>query len=220
MSQAPAASPDQAATDGHTPYRIKVHNLEVCNCNHGCGCQFAGFPDHGGCEALLGYEVIEGEFGDVDLTGARTVIGAKWPGAIHEGGGHVVMFVEEDASDEVVEALATIFSGQAGGMPWEALGATIERLEGPVRASIRMNVDGKRSTFSVPDAVDVRMTPLINPVSEEEQEVSITYPDGGFMWDDGRVGTTAEMQISHGDMEFAYPGRFAAYATPTWTNQA
>lgn len=98
--------------------------------------------------------MIDGAFGDVDLRGARTVIGAKWPGAIHEGGGHVVLFVEEDASVEQVEALATIFSGQVGGMPWEALGATIERIEGPIRAGIEMVVDGKNSSFSVPETLD------------------------------------------------------------------
>lgn len=212
--------PQAPETGAHTPYRIKLHNLEVCNCNHGCGCQFAGYPDHGGCEAILGYDVIEGRFGDTDLSGARAVIGAKWPGAIHEGGGHVVLFVDEDMSDEQVEALATIFSGQAGGMPWEALAATVEKLEGPIRAPIEMTVDGKRSRYRVPGAVDVRMTPLQNPVTEEEQEVSIVYPNGGFIWDEGRIGTTETMRISHDGLEFEYPGRFAAYSTPTWTNQA
>ncbi len=203
-----------------TPYRIKGHHLEVCNCDHGCGCQFSGFPDHGNCKALIGYEVIEGEFGSVGLTGARAVIGARWPKAIHEGNGHVVLFVDEALPDEKVEALATIFSGQAGGMPWEALAATIEKMEGPIRAPIEMNVDGRRSAFRVPDVLDVRMTPLVNPVSEEEQDVSIVYPSGGFIWDEGRIGTTEAMRIAHDGLDFEYPGQFAAYATPTWTNQA
>ncbi len=42
-----------------TPWRLKVHNMEACNCSNGCGCQFNGFPDYGKCEAIVGYEVID-----------------------------------------------------------------------------------------------------------------------------------------------------------------
>src|SRR5689334_17919659 len=30
-----------------TPWRLKVHNIEACNCSNGCGCQCNGFPDYG-----------------------------------------------------------------------------------------------------------------------------------------------------------------------------
>lgn len=201
------------------PYRIKVHNLETCNCNHGCGCQFEGYPDHGSCEALLGYEVIEGQYGDVDLAGARVVVAVKWPGAIHEGGGQAAMFVDESATDEQVESLAMIFSGQAGGMPWEAIGGTITSLEGPLRKSIEMNVDGIRSRFRVAEVLEADMTPIKDAVSGDEKNVHIVYPDGGFVWDDGSICTSATMRVDFGGIRFEHPGRFAAYATPEWTNQ-
>lgn len=220
MSTKQSPSPTEAVSTEAVPYRITVHHLEVCNCNHGCGCQFGGFPDHGACEAMIGLEVIDGEYGSVDLSGTRAVIGVKWPGAIHEGGGHVVLFVDENSSDKQVEGLATILSGQAGGMPWEVLAGTIDELEGPIRAPIAMIADGRRSSYSVPGVLDVRMAPLINPVSEKEQDVNIRYPSGGFMWDEGEVGTTDTMEISHDGMDFRYPGQFAVYARPTWTNQA
>lgn len=205
---------------GHaTPYRITAHHLEVCNCNHGCGCQFAGYPDHGGCRTMIGLELTEGRFGSVDLSGIRSVLAARWPGAIHEGGGHVALFVDERASDEQVNALATIFSGQAGGMPWEAIAGTVAKLDGPERASIEMAVDGRRSSFRIPGVLEVGMMPLLNPVSEEIQDVTIRYPSGGLMWNEGRVGTTETMKISYDGLEFEHPGGFAAYATPTWTNQ-
>jgi hypothetical protein len=201
------------------PYKIKVHNLEVCNCNHGCGCQFGGMPDRGSCQALLGYEVIEGHYGKTDLAGARAVIGVKWPGAIHEGHGEAVLFIDEAATDEQANGLAMIFSGQAGGMPWEALGGTLAAVEGPIRAKVEMRVDGNRSTFSVPGAVEVAMTPLKDIMTGEDKNVHIVYPDGGFFWNDGSVGTSGTMRASHGNLSFEHPGRFAAYATPVWTNQ-
>jgi hypothetical protein len=201
------------------PYKIEVHNLEVCNCNHGCGCQFGGMPDYGSCQALLGYEVIEGYYGDTDLTGARAVIGVKWPGAIHEGHGQAILFVDESASDDQVTGLAMIFSGQAGGMPWEAIGGTLDAVEGPIRAKVEMHVDGNRSTFGVPGAIEVVMAPLKDVMSGEDKNVHIVFPSGGFVWNDGSIGTTETMRVQHAKLSFEHPGRFAAYATPVWTNR-
>jgi hypothetical protein len=202
-----------------TPYRFKAYNLESCNCNHGCGCQFAGFPDYGSCEAIIGYKVIEGYYGDVDLAGVKLVVAAKWPKAIHEGHGQAVMFVDESASPAQVEGLGKIFSGQEGGMPWEVLATTIDSFEGPVLKQIELTLDGTRSSFRIPGVLEVNMTPLINPVSGEEQEVHIVYPKGGFLWNDGNICTTETMQIDHGDLKFEYPTKFSDFAVVDWTNQ-
>jgi hypothetical protein len=200
-------------------WRLKVHNLETCSCNHGCGCQFGGFPDKGFCDAIIGYEVIEGHYGDVDLAGVRTVYVGTWPKAIHEGHGRALLFVDESARPEQVEGLTKIFSGQAGGMPWEGFAATVDTFDGPILKPIEMRVDGHRSSFRVPGLIDVTMTPLKDAVSGEEKEVHIVYPKGGFVWNDGSIGTTTTMSINHGDVHFQYPGWFAAYAVAEWTNQ-
>lgn len=206
---------------GDTRYRIKVHNLECCNCNHGCGCQFNGYPDRGGCEAILGYEVIDGYCGEVDLKGARAVFGVKWPKAIHEGNGAAVMFVDESTPQEQVDGLVQIFSGQLGGMPWEALAATLTSFEGPIRKPVQLTANGRHSSIRVDGIVEAEFAPIRNPVTEQDQEVNIVYPKGGFIWDEGLVGTTKKMQIKYGEnFNFEYPGWFAAYATPTWTNEA
>ena len=208
-----------ATATTRTPWRLQVHNLEVCNCSNGCGCQFNGFPDYGGCEAIVGYEVIAGHYGAVDLAGVRAVFAGKWPKAIHEGNGQGVLFVDASARPEQVEGLATIFSGQAGGMPWEALAATITESEGPLLRPIEMTINGRKSSFRIPGIIDVAMTSLINPVTGAESEVHVVYPKGGFIWNDGDVGTTTTMRINHGALNFQYPGKWAAYAVAEWTNQ-
>ncbi len=208
-----------AETATQTSWHLKVHNLETCNCSNGCGCQFNGFPDYGGCEAIIGYEVIEGHYGDVDLAGVRAVFGGKWPKAIHEGNGKGVLFIDESARPEQIEGLAMIFSGQAGGMPWEALAGTLDAVDGPVLKPIEMTVDGRRSSFRISGIVDVNMTPMINPVTGEESEVHVVFPKGGFIWNDGDVTTTGTMRIDHGDLSFQYPGKWAVYAVAEWTNQ-
>jgi hypothetical protein len=202
-----------------TPYRITVHLIECCNCNHGCNCQFAGYPDHGNCEFLQGGEIIEGRFGDVSLGGVRWVTAIAYPGAIHEGNGRVALYIDEKASDQQFSALAMILSGQAGGMPWEALAGTIASLYGPYRAPIEVKVNGTRSSIRVPSKIDLQQTPIRDAVSGEEKEIQLHYPKGGFMWNTGNVCTTSTMLADTGEIRFSHPNGYACYATMTWTNQ-
>jgi hypothetical protein len=147
MAQPIAASGPASTSGVRTPWRISVHNIEACNCTPGCNCQFTGFPDRGNCEAMIGGEVREGSFGDVSLAGVRYVIAFIYPKAIHEGAGNVALFIDDRASLAQAEAIATILSGRAGGMPFEALAGTYATVDGPIRAPIGMTVDGTRSSF-------------------------------------------------------------------------
>jgi hypothetical protein len=202
-----------------TTYRVRAQSVEACSCAHGCNCQFGGTPNEGICEFVIGYEVQEGRFGDVDLGGVRAVVAAKYPGAIHEGHGHVVLFVDERASPEQVDAFTTILSGQLGGMPWEALAGTIERFEGPIARPIDLAVDGQRAHVRIPGAIELETTPLRNPVTGEEKEVHITYPKGGFFWNDGNVVTTRTMRVEHESLRMEWPSKYASTAEVNWSNE-
>jgi hypothetical protein len=215
----PAVSRQQPASRG-APWRMTVHNIEACNCSPGCNCQFTGFPDDGPCEAMIGGQVREGSYGDVELAGVRYVIAFMYPGAIHQGGGQVAVFIDERATPGQAEAIAMILSGRAGGMPFEALAGTVESVEGPVLAPIELTVNGTKSSFRIPGVLELQQTPIRDAVSGAEKEVQIVYPKGGFFWDIGNVATSATMHCEYGLIRFRHPGGFASYATPTWTNQA
>ena len=202
------------------PYRISVHNIEACNCEAHCGCQFGGFPNHGGCEALIGGEVKEGKYGDVDLKGVRYIIACMYPKAIHQGNGKVAVFIDQTASDKQTEAMTMIRSGQAGGMPWEALAGTIAVLEGPVRKPIDMQVNGTRSGYKIPGILEMQQTPMRDAVSGKDKAVQIVYSNGGFFWNTGNIATTSVLEVNYGPVRFKHGGGFASYSTPTWTNQS
>jgi hypothetical protein len=208
-----------AETTTTTPYRVKADSVEACNCQHGCNCQFAGFPNEGKCEFIIGYEVKDGTFGTVSLNGVRAVVAAKYPNAIHEGNGHVVLFIDEKATPEQADALLAILSGTMGGMPWEALAGTIGRFEGPIRKPVEIQIAAERSRVRVPGAIDLALTPLRDPVTGAEKEVHIVYPKGGFFWNDGAVATTELMRAEQGDFRLEWPGRYASTAEVNWTNQ-
>lgn len=202
-----------------TAYRVKAKSVEACSCRHGCNCQFGGTPNEGKCEFVIGYEVKDGRFGDVDLDGVRAVVAAKYPNAIHEGHGDVVLFIDDRASEAQTNALATILSGQVGGMPWEALAGTIEHFEGPVRAPIELDIDGQNARIRIPGVVELQTTPLRDAVSGEPKEVHISYPNGGFFWNDGNIVTTSTMRAKHGSIDIEWPDKYAATAEVNWTNQ-
>jgi hypothetical protein len=206
------------ATPTVSPYKVKAESVEACSCHHGCNCQFGGFPNEGICEFIIGYAVEHGHVGDVPLDGVRAVVVAKYPKAIHEGHGHIVLFVDDKASQKQADAFATILSGKLGGMPWEALAGTVERFEGPVRRPVDIHVARERSHVRIPGAVEMRFTPLRDPVTAKEKKVSIVYPDGGFFWNEGHMATTETMHVEHGDLTMNWPHRYASTAEVNWTN--
>ena len=202
-----------------TKYRVTAESVEACNCQHGCNCQFTGFPNEGKCEFIIGYEVRDGQVGGVSLKGLRAVVAAKYPKAIHEGNGHVVLFIDDKAGDEQATAFATVLSGQLGGMPWEALAGTIGKFEGPIRKPVEITAAGEQSSVRVPGAIDLQFTPILDVASGEPKEVKIVYPKGGFFWNEARIATTATMRAQHGDFRLEWPGKYAAAAEVNWTNQ-
>lgn len=203
-----------------TPYRVKAMSVEACSCAHGCNCQFGGTPNEGICEFVIGFDVKEGQFGQVDLAGMHAVVAAKYPGAIHDGRGHVALFVDERARPEQIQAFATILSGQMGGMPWEALAGTIEKFEGPIARPIELSIEGQRARIRIAGAVELDTTPLRNPATGEEKEVHITYPKGGFFWNDGNVVSTSTMRVDHPSLRMSWPAKYAATAEVNWANRS
>lgn len=198
---------------------MRGESIEACNCYHGCNCQFQGYPNDGLCEFIVGFEITDGRVGDVSLNGLRAVVAAKYPHAIHEGNGHVVLFVDDKAGDEQVNAFATVLSGQLGGMPWEALAGTIGKFEGPIRKPVEIKIAGEKSLVRVPGSIELQLTPIRDVVSGKEKEVHIVYPKGGFFWDAAKIATTETMRAAHGDFGFEWPARYAAAAEVHWSNE-
>ena len=206
-------------TQTQTPYKVKGVFLESCNCDSGFNCNFGGFPDHGSCEAVVGIQIDEGNIGDTDLSGMKLVLVVKWPKAIHEGDGAAAIYIDESASEEQVGGIATILTGQAGGMPWEVLATTLSSLDGPHMKSIKMDVNGRNSGFSIDGICEVKFTPLLNPVTGDENEVHIVFPGGGMIWDDGDNAKTSVMNVDTGAIKFDHSGQSAIFAPVEWTNQ-
>jgi hypothetical protein len=171
-----------------TTWRLKGIGYEFCNCQPGCTCNFNGFPtsSDGSCKAAVANQITEGSCGDVDLSGVTALMIIDWPKAIHDGNGKAVFVVPPEVSDAQLGALAQIYTGALGGMPWEILGTTYE-VAGVVRADVELDDAGIYSGFRVPGVGEAKGTTLKNPVTGEEHRVAIVLEEG-FIWKRGDCG--------------------------------
>lgn len=176
------------STEISTRWRLQGKGYEFCNCQPGCTCNFSGFPTSpdGSCKGAVGTHIVQGYCGDVDLSDIKAVAIFDWPGPIHEGNGKAVFVVPPAVSDEQLGAMAQIFTGQLGGMPWAILGSTYE-VAGVVRADVDLDDNGMHSGFTIPGVGQARGTTLKNPVTGDDHAVAIVLEDG-FIWKRGECG--------------------------------
>jgi hypothetical protein len=171
-----------------TTWHLRGKGYEFCNCDFGCGCNFGGFPNSkdGSCRALVGMHITGGDCGEVALGGVKCAAIVEWPKAIHEGNGKCVFVVEPSTTEEQVQALAQIFGGKLGGMPWEILGPTFEVI-GLEKTPITIEGEGIKALFRAEGVAEARGDTFKNPVTGEEHFANVELPDG-FIWKRGECG--------------------------------
>jgi hypothetical protein len=197
-------------------WKIKAKYYEACNCAYGCPCNMNGFPTHGFCEGSVGFQVLEGERDGVDLSGAKVVGSVKWPGAIHEGNGNMVAFI--DAAEGQRDALVAILTAEDPGLPWEILAATISEVHGPFFETIEIEDNDTDSHIRVGDKLDIAMESFTNPVTGEKHEAHMVLP-GGFIFQDGKIATTSVNKVDADGVSFDHAGNNAFYADVEWSSE-
>ncbi len=130
--------------------------FEACSCDYLCPCipsNLGAQPTQGHCDVGLVFHVEHGHSGDVSLDDLNFVVVAHTPGVMGSGDWTVGLIIDERASSEQTDALASIASGQAGG-PIAALGPLIANFGGIERRPIEFKKDGMSRSVSVPGMLD------------------------------------------------------------------
>ena len=197
-----------------TTWTIKAREFVHCNCAYGCPCQFNALPTQGHCQAVVALDIIEGRHGDTDLAGTRIAMIVAWPGAIHEGKGHVLPIVDERANEAQREALLRIMSGLdtvPGATFFQVFSTTFEKVHDPIfaPADFAIDLDGRQARLKVPGWIDARGEPILNPVTGEEHRARINLPHG-FEYETCEVGRgwaetegPVNVQLSDSHAQFA-----------------
>lgn len=177
----------------YVEWEIKAREFANCNCAYGCPCQFNALPTHGYCQAVVGYEIDEGHFGDTRLEGLRAVYVGKWPGAVHEGNGEMQVIIDERADDAQREALRKILYGEEtepGTTVWNVFMTTITTVHEPLYTAIHfeVDIDARRARLVVPGLIEANGEPIRNPVTGAEHRARIELPHG-FEYTVAEVGS-------------------------------
>ncbi|HJS64898.1 MAG TPA: DUF1326 domain-containing protein [Nitrososphaeraceae archaeon] len=204
---------ESSSTAQIPPWHLKADYVETCNCDYGCPCNFDAFPSNGFCRALVLYHIREGNYGDIKLDGLDVVGAYSWPKAIHEGNGTMQLYIGKNTSDNKSRhALLDIFSGKAKGEgPFALFAGTFKYILEPQFVDLNVKIDGKKSSFSVSDIIDVQVESFINPVTGEEQDTKIQLPKG-FIWKLAEAAKTKIMRITTPSLNFDHSGKNAFYS--------
>ena len=97
----------------------------ACNCDLGCPCNFNARPSHGKCEGGWIWSIDNGTIDGVSVDSLGVALYADWPGAIHEGGGRAVAYLDDRADERQRAALTRLLRGEVGG-PWAIFSKTYE----------------------------------------------------------------------------------------------
>jgi hypothetical protein len=187
--------------------------LVACNCDYGCPCNYNARPTTGDCEGGWMWIVDKGEHDGVKLDGLALCVFADWPGAIHEGDGVAVAYIDERGDDEQRAALTKLVRGEEGG-PWGIFINTYT-LDGPHAAAINVELAKHKSTLSIPGVVELAMAPIANSVTGAEVHPGTVLPEG-LVFKEGYYATSTVYTVRNG-VAFDHSGKNTEYAPFAYT---
>ena len=189
-----------------TKWKMEADFFQGCNCNYGCPCEFEAPPTMGFCEGLGIWRINKGKYGSISLDGLGLGFAAHWPKAIHEGQGTAAIFVDEKATPQQREALLNIASGQAGGLPFELIAATFSKVLDPFFVPFQFNSHGRNTTVSMGDKVDLSLEPIKNPVTGEDESISVEHGTG-FIFKKAECFSAKVCDSKVDGLRYSWPGK-------------
>jgi hypothetical protein len=150
-------------------WRLQGTYLENCSCEVACPCAASGFAapatyDH--CRALLAFHVDSGEVDGTEVSDRSVAVVLDTPKQMTDGDWRVGLFVDERASEEQVQKLAGVFSGQMGG-PMANLAPLIGENLGMEVAAIEFSNDGRRHRVRIGEAADIEVEDVASPLDPD-----------------------------------------------------
>jgi hypothetical protein len=137
-------------------WQIRGEYFESCSCEYLCPCivsHTVDRPTNGDCIGALVFHVDEGRYGKLVLDGLSVVYVLFAPEALVKGNWSVGVIVDERASTEQQDALATIVTGKAGG-PMAIVIPLTGTFLGVEAKPIHFEKSGLRRSVSVPGMLD------------------------------------------------------------------
>jgi hypothetical protein len=146
-------------------YQLEGRLLEVCTCNILCPCWVGEDPDGGTCDGLFAWHFDKGSINGTDVTGRTFGWIGHIPGNILAGNWRIVVFLDEDATDEQQQALLDVWTGKLGG-PIADLAQLVGEVVAVERVPITFTVRGAKGTVKFGDSASAELEPYKGATGE------------------------------------------------------
>ena len=110
--------------------------------------------------------------------------GAKWcvafhrPGPLHEGNGTLKPYFDSSLSQEQIEAIGQILSGQNGCSRFEVVESIVTAVKDAAIVPIDFHVEGRTGTITLGERTRNSFAPMRNPATCAEETVRVAIPGG------------------------------------------
>lgn len=154
---------------------------ENCSCDAICPCTWSNMARRAtneDCRAALLFEIERGHIEQIDVSGCSCVLVVQTPPIMPDGNWKAGLIVDSSATDEQVDALTRVFSGQLGGPP-AGLAPLINEFLGVERLPVNVTHDGDRHHVTIGDAIDYQLTKSVTADGERVQLTNIVVHPGG-----------------------------------------
>jgi len=146
-------------------YQLEGSLLEVCTCNILCPCWVGEDPDGGTCDGMFAWHIDKGSVNGTDVSGRTFGFVAHIPGNVLNGNWHVVVFLDDQATDEQQQALLDVWTGKLGG-PVADLAQLVGEIKGTERVRITFEVEGMKGTMKYGDLASATLEPFKGATGE------------------------------------------------------
>lgn len=198
-------------------WNIEAEYVEFCSCDHGCPCEAMAPPTRGHCDGIVAFNIRKGHCEDVSLDGIIVVATFFFPRAIHHGGGHMQPIIAGTTSQEQIDAIFYILSGedQPVGTMFNIFSVIIDEIHEPIFTDIAWEWDlkSRRARIDVPNKVRAQAEPIRNPVTDSEVNILTVLPDG---WVFHEAENASGVAKGMADIKFDYAQRHSSLANVIW----
>jgi len=146
-------------------YQLEGSLLEVCTCNILCPCWVGEDPDGGTCDGMFAWHIDKGSVNGTDVSGRTFGFVAHIPGNVLNGNWQVVVFLDDQATDEQQQALLDVWTGKLGG-PVADLAQLVGEIKGTERVRITFEVEGMKGTMKYGDLASATLEPFKGATGE------------------------------------------------------
>ncbi len=177
----------------YVDWEFKARQFLNCSCDYGCPCEFNVLPTHGYCEAIEGFDIEDGHFGETRLDGLRAVYIASWPGAVHQGDGKMQLIIDQRADQAQREGLRKIMFGEEtepGSTFFNVFMSTMTHVYEPIYRDIHfeIDIDSRSAELKVEGLIESKGEPIRDVVTGEEHQVRLVL-DHGFEYVSAEIGS-------------------------------